>query len=154
MADYVIVMGYDEHWSGCEEAGSVASLGYVEDGIARMVAEVPSEKVINAVPLYTRMWTTDGDGMVSSQAMGIQNAFATLQKNSVAYSWDETTAQNYAEYQTAEGLCQVWLEDEQSLAAKITVMKKYNVAGIAAWKLGFDEGRKNIWSIIAGFLSD
>ena len=153
MADYVIIMGYDEHWAGGEEAGSVASIGYVEEGIGKMVEEVPAEKVINAVPLYTRIWTTSADGGVSSRAVGIQAASDFLIQNGVAYSWDETTAQNYAQFDTADGLCQVWLEDEQSLAAKVEVMKRYGLAGIAAWKLGFDDGRENIWSVIAGFLA-
>ena len=153
MADYVIIMGYDEHWAGGEEAGSVASIGYVEEGIEKMVEEVPAEKVINAVPLYTRIWTTSTDGGVSSRAVGIQAASDFLIQNGVAYSWDETTAQNYAQFDTADGLCQVWLEDEQSLAAKVEVMKRYGLGGIAAWKLGFDDGRENIWSVIAGFLA-
>lgn len=154
MADYVIIMGYDEHWAGCEEAGSVASLGYVEEGIQKMVQEVPAEKVINALPLYTRVWTTEDDGTVSSHAMGIQAVSSLLMQRGVAYVWDEETGQNYAEYQGESGFCQVWLEDEQSIGAKISVMKNYGLGGVAAWKLGFDEGRKNIWSVIAGFLAD
>lgn len=154
MADYVIIMGYDEHWSGCEEAGSVASLGYVEEGIQKMVQEVPAEKVINALPLYTRIWTTAGDGTVSSQAVGINAASDYLMKRGVAYQWDESTCQNYAEFYAEDSLVQVWLEDEQSIGAKINVMKNYGLGGVAAWKLGFDEGRKNIWSVIAGFFAE
>lgn len=154
MADYVIVMGYDEHWAGCEEAGSVASLKYVEEGIQKMVEEVPANKVINAVPLYTRIWTTAGDGTVTSQAVGINAASEYLMKRSVPYSWDESTGQNYAEFEAEGNLVQVWLEDEQSIGAKIGIMKNYGLGGVAAWKLGFDEGRKNIWSVIAGFLAD
>ena len=154
MADYVIIMGYDEHWAGGEEAGSVASLGYVEEGIAKMVEEVPAQKVINAVPLYTRIWTTSPEGAVSSRAVGIQAASDFLNQNGAVYAWDESTSQNYAQFDTPEGLCQVWLEDEQSLAAKVDVMKNYGLGGIAAWKLGFDEGRENIWSVIAGFLTE
>lgn len=154
MADYVIIMGYDEHWGGSDVAGSVASIGYVEEGIKTMVEMVPSNKVINALPLYTRIWTTDGNGAVTSQAVGIQTASEYLMKNGVAYEWDEETSQNYAEFNTNGGLCQVWLEDEQSIAAKIAVMKHYDLGGIAAWKLGFDDGRENIWSVIATFLAD
>lgn len=154
MADYVIIMGYDEHWGGSEVAGSVASLGYVTEGIEKMVQEVPAEKVINAVPLYTRLWTTDGNGAVTSKAVGIQTAYDVLAKNGVTPAWDETAGQNYAAFETADGLVQVWLEDEQSLAAKVEVMKQHGLGGIAAWKLGFDEGRKNIWGVISGFLGE
>lgn len=154
MADYVIIMGYDEHWSGCQEAGSVASLGYVEEGIRKMVQEVPAEKVINGLPLYTRIWTTASDGTVTSQAVGINAASDYLMRRSISYQWDESTSQNYAEFYAEGSLVQVWLEDEQSIGAKISVMKSYGLGGVAAWKLGFDEGRKNIWSVIAGFLAD
>ena len=86
--------------------------------------------------------------------MGIQAASDFLNQNGAVYAWDESTSQNYAQFDTPEGLCQVWLEDEQSLAAKVDVMKNYGLGGIAAWKLGFDEGRENIWSVIAGFLTE
>lgn len=154
MADYVIIMGYDEHWGGSEVAGSVASLGYVTEGIEKMVEEVPADKVINAVPLYMRIWTTDGSGVVTSKAVGTQTAYDVLAKNGVTPVWDEVTGQNYAAFETADGLVQVWLEDEQSLAAKVSVMKQHGLGGIAAWKLGFDEGRKNIWGVIGGFLNE
>ena len=154
MADYVIIMGYDEHWSGCQEAGSVASLGFVEEGIEKMLQEVPAEKVINALPLYTRIWATDQDGAVTSQAVGIQAASEYLMRRGIAYDWDEETSQNYAQFEAEGSLVQVWLEDEQSIGAKINVMKNYNLGGVAAWKLGFDEGRKNIWSVIAGFFAE
>jgi len=154
MADYVVIMGYDEHWGGCPEAGSVASINYVENGISRMVQEVPANKVINAVPFYTRIWNTDANGVVTSQAVGIQTASNYLAKNGVSYSWDDVACQNYAEFDTSKGLVQVWLEDEQSLSTKVSIMQKYGLGGISAWKLGFDEGRKNIWSIIASFLAE
>ena len=73
VADYVIIMGYDEHYGGSQEPGSVASIGFVEEGISTMVQSVPAEKVINAVPFYTRIWETKG-GQVQSQAVGIESS--------------------------------------------------------------------------------
>ena len=154
MADYVIIMGYDEHWGGGKEAGSVASLGYVERGISTMIEYVAPRKVINGLPLYTRIWTTSPAGEVTSQAVGIKGASDYLVNHGVAYEWDETTGQNYAEFESGDGKVQVWLEDEQSIAGKIGVMKHYGLGGVAAWKLGFDDGRENIWSVIAAFLAD
>ena len=154
MADYVIIMGYDEHWGGSQDPGSVASLGFVEKGIQKMTELVDPQKVINGIPFYTRIWTTNPAGEVTSQAVGIQAAADYLVNHGVSYEWDEATGQNYAEFETGEGKVQVWLEDEQSIAGKLGVMKQFHLGGVAVWKLGFDEGRKSIWSVIAGFLAD
>lgn len=94
VADYVIVMGYDEHYAGSKEAGSVASIDYVEDGIAQTVKEVPAEKVINAIPFYTRIWETTGDG-ISSQAVDMVTAEQFISNHGITAEWDETTCQNY-----------------------------------------------------------
>lgn len=147
VADYVIIMGYDEHWGGGGVAGSVASIDFVEEGIVNTLAEVPAEKVINALPFYTRIWKTV-NGEVTSEAVGMDTAQAFLDKNGVTAVWDEKTCQNYAEFTAQDGsLYQVWLEDEQSLAVKLNVMQMNNLAGTAAWKLGFE--RDSVWDVIA-----
>ena len=149
VVDYVIIMGYDEHWSGSEEAGSVASIDFVETGIQRTVEEVPAEKVINAIPFYTRVWKTEG-GSVTSDAVGMESAENFLANHGVQAVWDETTCQNYAEFEENGILYQVWLEDEQSIQVKLNVMTNYNIAGVSAWKLGFE--RPAIWNVIDGYL--
>ena len=108
----------------------------------------------DAVPLYTRIWTTAEDGAVTSRAVGIQTAYDYMNKNQAAATWDNSVGQNYVEFETSDGTVQIWLEDEQSLEAKINVMKEHNLGGIAAWKLGFDDGRKNIWGVISGFAAE
>lgn len=149
VVDYVIIMGYDEHWSGSEEAGSVASIDFVETGIQKTVEEVPAEKVINAIPFYTRVWKTEG-GSVTSDAVGMESAENFLANHGVQAVWDETTCQNYAEFEENGILYQVWLEDEQSIQVKLNVMTNYNIAGVSAWKLGFE--RPAIWNVIDGYL--
>ena len=64
------MMGYDEHFAG-GEPGSVSSISYVKNGISGMLEDVPKEKLINAVPFYTRLWIEAGDGSITSKAMGI-----------------------------------------------------------------------------------
>lgn len=44
MADYVVIMGYDEHFGGSPEAGSVSSYNFVKEGIEETLKEVPAEK--------------------------------------------------------------------------------------------------------------
>lgn len=151
IADYVVIMGYDEHFAGSEVAGSVASLPFVEDGIVRTLEEVPAAKVINGIPFYTRIWNTDSSGRVTSEACGMNAADAFISANGMEVTWNETCSQNYAELNSDIGLYQIWLEDEQSIAAKMSLIKNYDLAGVAAWKLGFE--RPGVWQVIKEYLN-
>ena len=149
VADYVIIMGYDEHWGGGGVAGSVASLGFVEDGIVRTVKEVPSHKVINALPFYTRVWKTTGEE-VKSEALDMKTAKNFIQNNQLNMVWNSVAGQNYGEVQKGDTLYQIWMEDRESIAAKLAAMKKYDLGGVAAWKLGFET--EDIWEEITRYL--
>lgn len=150
VADYVIIMGYDEHYAGSPEAGSVASIDFVEEGIARTVEQVPSNKVINAVPFYTRIWETK-DGTLSSQAVGMDMAEEYVRAHSIQTEWSEETCQNYGEYTDGGSLYQVWLEDERSIEVKLNIMDKYAIGGVASWRLGYEKAE--IWDVIGAYLS-
>lgn len=149
VADYVIIMGYDEHWGGGGVAGSVASIGYVRDGIEKTLQDVPAEKVINAIPFYTRVWKTN-NGEVTSEALGMEAAQNFISNYNVPVTWDEETCQNYGEIEMSGTLYQVWLEDARSIETKLTVMKNNNLGGVAAWKLGFED--KAIWDVLDAFV--
>ncbi len=144
VVDYVIVMGYDEHYKG-GEPGSVASLGFVEKGIADTVALVPKEKVINGVPFYTRIWI-EKDGVVSSEALGIADAKKWIEKNHVELYWQEDLGQYYGELNAPDGLRYVWMEEEESLGLKMDLAKAYDLAGVACWKLGFEDDA--VWDAV------
>lgn len=150
VADYVIIMGYDEHYAGSEVAGSVASIDFVEAGIERTVAEVPASKVINAVPFYTRIWETTSDS-ISSQAVGMEMAEEYVANHNIQVEWDEATCQNYGEYTENGTLYQVWLEDERSIQVKLNIMDKYGIGGVASWRLGYE--KPVIWDEIAAYLN-
>lgn len=149
VADYVIIMGYDEHWGGGGVAGSVASIDYVRDGIEKTLQDVPAQKVINAIPFYTRVWKTI-NGEVTSEALGMEAAQNFINKYQVPVVWDEKTCQNYGEIQMGSTLYQVWLEDAQSIETKLTIMKNNGLGGVAAWKLGFED--KAIWDVLDAFI--
>lgn len=149
VADYVIIMGYDEHYAGSPQAGSVASINFVEDGIKKTVAEVPPNKVINAVPFYTRIWETK-NGELSSQAVGMEMAEEYVSAHNIQIEWDEETCQNYGEYTEGGSLYQVWLEDERSIEVKLNIMDNYQIAGVASWRLGYE--KPEIWDQIETYL--
>ena len=150
VADYVIIMGYDEHWGGGGVAGSVASIGFVEDGIVQTLEEVPANKVINAVPFYTRVWKTNGD-KVTSEALDMETAHNFINNNGLNMVWNAAAGQNYGEIQKGNTLYQIWMEDKDSIEAKLAVMKKYNIGGVAAWKLGYET--PDIWNMIATYMN-
>ena len=150
VVDYVIIMGYDEHYVG-SEAGSVASLPWVEQGIQDTLDEVPAERVINAIPFYTRLWRITG-GNVTSEAIGMDQAQQTIADNNVETYWDKTTSQNYGKYDIDNSTYQIWLEDAQSVAEKVKLVSKYDLAGVSAWKLGFENN--GIWQVISDNLNN
>ena len=150
VVDYVIIMGYDEHYVG-SEAGSVASLPWVEQGIQDTLDEVPAKRVINAIPFYTRLWRTTG-GNVTSEAIGMDQAQQTIADNNVETYWDKTTSQNYGKYDIDNSTYQIWLEDAQSVAEKVKLVSKYDLAGVSAWKLGFENN--GIWQVISDNLNN
>ena len=145
VADYVIVMGYDEHYAG-GEAGSVSSIPYVREGIENPLKEVPKEKVINAVPFYTRVWTVN-EGKTSSKAYGISDARQWVEENQVELSWDKLLGQYYGETVSGSGQQYIWMEEEDSMKLKIDLIKEFDLAGVACWKLGFEPA--DIWDIVS-----
>lgn len=156
VCDYLMIMGYDEHYAGSEEAGTVASLSFEEEGIQNTLLEVAAEKVVSGIPFYTRLWCTttneDGTTTVTSEAMGMNQAQQTLENNQVEASWDETTGQNYAQFNGESGeLYQIWLEDTESLTRKLELIKNYDLGGVAEWKLGLEDD--SVWDLIAKYVS-
>ncbi len=150
VADYIIIMGYDEHYVGGGAAGSNASISFVENGIVNTKEVVPAEKIINAIPFYTRVWESGPDGLkastltMASQANWVANVGVTP-------TWVDECCQNYAEYQVNDTLYQCWLEDLDSIAVKLQVMQSQGIKGIASWKLGLEVPA--VWDVIAEYMA-
>lgn len=140
VADYIINMGYDEHFAGGEK-GSVASLNFVKEGIDGSLTEVPKEKFINAIPVYTRVWTD-----VDSKALSIKSAKEWIEKNDVKLEWDDELGQYYGEKEVDSKMSYIWMEEEKSLGLKLDYMKNKEIAGVAIWKLGLEPD--TVWDII------
>lgn len=150
VVDYVIIMGYDEHYVG-SDTGSVASLPWVEQGVKDTLAEVPAKRTILAIPFYTRLWKTTDGGALTSEAIGMDQAQQAISDNGAETYWDKTTSQNYGTYEGDGATYQIWLEDSKSISEKVKLIPKYKLAGVAEWKLGFENS--GIWSVITENLS-
>ena len=168
VVDYVIIMGYDEHYKGSPESGPVASLAFVQKGIEDALKVVPEDKLINAVPFYTRLWKevakteeelaaqegTDAAEYpynVTSQAYGMKKIMVAIESAGAKIVVDEATGQNYAEWQADGATYKVWLEDEAALEAKLKLMKEYKLAGVASWRLGYDSSA--VWELILKYVN-
>lgn len=168
VADYVVIMAYDEHTEGSYEAGSVSSYDYVKDGIKNAAKSVSSDKLVAAIPFYTRLWletpkttselaseegteAANYKNKVSSTAMGMDEAQQAIQDAGAQTEWDDTTKQNYAQWETEEGTYKIWLEDEESLEEKLKLIKSDKLAGVAEWKLGWENS--SVWDLILQYVN-
>lgn len=149
VTDYVIIMGYDEYYVGGGAAGPNASIKFVEDGIINTKEVVPAEKIINAIPFYTRIWESGPNGLTAS-TLSMASEQAWINQNGVSPTWLEDYCQNYAEYQSGDTLYQCWLEDLDSIRVKLQVMQTQEIKGVASWKLGLEE--RAVWDVIAEYM--
>lgn len=168
VADYVVIMGYDEHTDGSYEAGSVASIGYLENGITDALKSVSADKLIAGIPFFTRLWfetpKTEDEldqeagteaasypDKVTSSAYGMDEAAQVVKDAGVQAQWDSETKQNYAQWEADGGTYKIWLEDNQSLEEKLKVIKSNDLAGVAEWSLGMEN--PSVWNLILQYIN-
>ncbi|MBR5420171.1 MAG: chitinase [Lachnospiraceae bacterium] len=146
VCDYVVIMAYDEHYAG-SDAGSVASLAFVEKGLDDVLTKyhVPAARVVCGLPFYTRLWLTEGSS-VNSDAVGMDTAKQWVDNHSLEPLWQDDAGQYYVELKDGTGTYQMWLEDESSIEAKLSAIQERGVHSIAGWKLGLE--KNGIWSLI------
>ncbi|MBE5935838.1 MAG: hypothetical protein E7262_08620 [Lachnospiraceae bacterium] len=149
--DYVVIMAYDEHHSKSDKSGSVASIEYTKTAVTKTLEKVPKEKVIIAVPFYTRLWGEVNGVVDSIETLGMQEALARVKAGGGTATWDDVTKQNYAEYIYQNKTYKVWLEDKKSLAEKLNVIMGSGVAGVGEWRIGYET--TDVWPVIKAALS-
>ncbi len=148
-ADYIIFMAYDEHWATSPTAGSVASLPWTESGIKLMLKEVPKEKLILGVPTYMRAYIVEKEqkeNVLSSKAIAMNSLEKVIEAGVVGKNYDDRAEQNYYEVEDREGnYMRIWAEDEDSLSKRLDLLLKYDLSGIASWRLGLESDE--FWQI-------
>lgn len=149
--DYMIVMAYDEHFAGSEEAGSVSSLPFVQQAVEEMTRMMPADQVICGIPFYTRVWTEKfGQSAITSEVLGMDGAKNYAKENQMTETWDASLGQNVATVETSDARYTIWMEDEQSMEEKLKVIQSADLAGVAEWKLGFECA--DVWSLISKYI--
>ena len=151
--DYMIVMAYDEHFAGSEEAGSVSSLPFVQQAVEEMTRVMPADQVICGIPFYTRVWTEKfGQSAITSEVLGMDGAKNYAKENQMTETWDASLGQNVATVETSDARYTIWMEDEQSMEEKLKVIQSADLAGVAEWKLGFECA--DVWSLISEYIDE
>lgn len=153
VADYVVLMGYDQRGAWSSDIGSIAEISWVEKNINSLIndSKIPSNKIILGVPFYTRLWISKvGNAKPTTRVYTMKNCQEFLQEYGVTPVWDEDAGQNYAEYKSGNVTYQLWIEDKDSIKRRVETVNKYHLAGITGWRKGFET--KDIWTTIQNTL--
>ena len=147
VADYIIFMGYDEYGASSTKAGTTAGLDWVELSLKKFLEteEIESDKIVLAVPLYTRLWTEDSNGNLIDQVVVSMKDIDDTIPSDVERKWDEDLQQYYVEYSEDGNTKKMWIEDLTSLKAKTDLISKYKLGGIASWEKGMETDE--VWKL-------
>ena len=154
VADYIVFMAYDEYGASSNKAGTTAGYDWVELGIKKFIEteEIKEEKIILAIPLYTRVWTEDSSGKITSKnTVSMKNTYSVI-PNGVEKQWNDSLKQYYVEYKDGNNTKKIWIEDETSLKEKISLIKKYKLGGVASWQKGMETD--NFWKFLKNEIQD
>jgi len=149
VADYIVFMAYDQHGLSSSKEGTNAGCDWVEANLQKLVGtqeEIDSKKIIIGVPFYTRVWYKNSNGKLTNDAVDIKNLDEVIPSDAKKV-WDDNLKQYVSEYTKNGKKYKVWIEDETSIKAKLSLIEQYDLAGAAYWK---KDGEPNsIWSMIS-----
>ena len=148
VADYIVFMAYDQYGNSSTKPGTTAGYNWVETNVKKFIdnEDVEPSKIILGMPLYTRQWTIDSNGEIKKDGSGVVSMLNTKIPNNVEKQWDEELKQYYIEYKSGSDTIKMWIEDGTSIAAKVSLVTKYGLAGTSCWRK--DMETSNIWSVI------
>ena len=147
VADYIIFMAYDQNGTSSTKPGTTAGYNWVNLNLVKFLQteEIEEEKLILAVPFYTRIWTTNSSGEIVGRNTVSMKDIESVIPEGVEKTWDDELKQNYVEYMDGNNKKEIWIEDIDSLKAKISLIKENNLAGVAAWEK--DMETEEVWDM-------
>ena len=146
VADYIVFMAYDQHGATSTVSGTVAGYDWVEVNIKKFLGQegVEKEKIILAMPLYTRLWK-EVNGEVTPTVLFMTEVDDKIPEG-VEKVWNDDTKQYYVEYTKNGATYKMWIEDEESIKAKLELVQKYELAGSAFWEK--DRETPGVWKLV------
>lgn len=146
VADYLIFMGYDQYGAGGSKIGTTAGNNWVETNINKFLnqEEVKKDKLILAMPLYTRLWNEE-NGEITSKVVNMKDVDQNI-PDGVEKKWDDELKQNYVEYVQDDSTYRMWIEDYKSMKVRLDFAKNYELAGIAFWEK--DREPEDFWDFV------
>ena len=148
VADYIIFMAYDQNGISSTTAGTTAGYNWIELNLVKFLQteEIDSDKLILGIPFYTRIWTEDANGeVVRSSTVNMEDIEDVL-PDGVQKNWDDDLKQYYVEYQDGDYTRKMWIEDLESLKAKVSLVHENNLAGVASWQKGMETD--DVWPML------
>lgn len=159
VADYVMVMTYDQYWSAHETGGSQAQLSWVEENVGKTLKLIEPDKLVLGIPAYTRLWKTDSEGKVTlDKTLTADQVVKLVEEKQLTPVWEEErdgyiSGQYYIEYIEDGELYRAWIEDDASAREKAALAAKYNLRGVCIWMMS--QTNKTVWeAILEGFNAD
>ena len=145
-SDYVMLMAYDQYYSGSKTPGPVGGLNWVENSIILTLREIPSEKLVLGMPYYTRYWQCKNGKVVSSKAISMETAIKLIKENNAELVYVENDKQHKAVWYQNDTEHSFWFETAETIGKRVDLAKKYNLPGVASWRRGFETA--DVWDII------
>jgi spore germination protein YaaH len=148
IVDYICIMAYDQYYRGSTSAGSVSGIPWSDGGIQEFLSYgIPRDKIILGIPYYVREWQLDAKGaLVGNRTVLMKDLPALLASKTTKQTWDTEFGQYRVEYQENGFTYVIWVEDQTTVTARMDIAKKYDIAGVAAWRLGYDT--KELWTTV------
>ena len=146
IADYIMLMAYDQYYVGSKTPGPVAGLGWTESCIKLTLNEVSPERLILGMPYYIRIWETKDNKVISSKAVSMESALDEIKSNSAIGEFDEKHGLTKYTWEKDESKFMLWLEDAKSIGERVALAKKHSLKGVASWRRGFET--PDIWDAV------
>jgi spore germination protein YaaH len=137
--NYVVFMGYDQHWSTDPVPGPVTSLSWLKQNLQEFIQSgISPGKIILGLPAYTRIWEQNQQGsIVKDPAEPIQYVEGLVEQNHRNLSWDSTLGEYYTSYNVNNLQYKIWLPTVKSFNIYLSLISQFHLGGSAVWNLDF-----------------